>query len=108
MFRTVLTAALALAASAAASQEDATVGWAMKPALEGLDVDGDGVLSTDEIGGTAVPEAFDLDGDGAFSIVELSQGYFALSDANNDGYLDAAELRAMSGLPAAGVYLQEL
>lgn len=107
MSRIVLTVALALSASAAVAQ-DATVGWAMLPALEGIDVDGDGLYSPEEIGGTTVPESFDLDGDGFFSVVELSQGYFALADANDDGYLDPGELQAMDGLPAAGVYIEEL
>ncbi|MEM7710317.1 MAG: hypothetical protein AAF264_06105 [Pseudomonadota bacterium] len=81
-----------------------TLGWALKPALEGLDDDGDGLYSAAEIGGTTVPEEFDLDGDGLFSVVELSQGYWAAADADRSGVLEDDELRAMGGLPASGVY----
>lgn len=108
MIRTALILALSAAGAAASAQDDVAIGWAMKPALEGLDLDGDGLFDQSELGGTRVPEAFDLDGDGLFSLVELSQGYFALSDADDDGYLDAGELEAMSGLPAAGVYVMGL
>ena len=99
-----------LAHPAAAQDADAgpLIGWAMLPALEGLDRDGDGLYSTDEIGGTRVPEAFDIDGDGLFSVVEISQGYFAVYDADDSGYLDPTELQAMSGLPAAGVFAYDM
>jgi hypothetical protein len=110
MFRS-LTAAAALTATLAAmpaAAQEPVVGWAMKPALEGLDRDGDGAFTIAEIGGTRVPPEFDIDGDGAFSLVELSQGYFALSDANDDGYLDPGELQAMTGLAAAGVFVVDL
>ena len=113
MTRPLLLATLVLAAGAAAAQEAAPADgplllWAMKPALEGIDRDGDGLYTAEEIGGTRVPAAFDLDGDGAFSLPELSQGYFALADANDDGLLDPAELAAMTGLAAAGVYRADL
>jgi hypothetical protein len=84
--------------------QDAKLGWAMLPALQDLDTDGDALLSPEEIGGTQVPEAFDLDGDGLFSVVELSQGYFALSDVDDSGLLENDELQAMTGLAGAGVF----
>jgi hypothetical protein len=99
--RLILAAALiALPLDALADE----LGWALKPAVEALDLDGDGLLSPAEIGGTRVPEAFDINEDGLFSIVELSQGYWALFDADRSGYLEQEEKEAMRGLPAAGVY----
>ncbi|WP_308914905.1 hypothetical protein [Jannaschia sp. LMIT008] len=102
-----LTLAAALLIGTAAAAQDTPLSWAMLPALDGLDADADGYLTPGEIGATRVPETFDLDGDGAFTVVELSQGYFAQYDANDDGYLDDAELEAMRGLAAAGVYREE-
>ncbi|MEM7490332.1 MAG: hypothetical protein AAF390_14520 [Pseudomonadota bacterium] len=106
MARLTLAAACltALSLPATAQEEVSALGWALLPALEGLDDDGDGLLSPEEIGGTRVPEAFDLDGDGLFGVVELSQGYWALADTDDSGYLEDEEVRAMRGLAAAGVY----
>ncbi|MBM2577873.1 hypothetical protein JQC91_16315 [Jannaschia sp. Os4] len=87
-------------------EEAATVGWAMGRALVGVDRDGDGLFAPEELGGSArrIPEGFDLDGDGLWSATELSQGYFALYDADDSGYLEPAEMQAMRGLAAAGLY----
>lgn len=106
MFRSVLAVTL-LAAIPAAAQE-MPLAWAMKPALEGLDLDGDGLYVVEELAVDAVPPEFDLDGDGAFSIVELSQGYFAEIDTDNSGYLEPTELEVLSGVPLMGVYTPEL
>ena len=108
MIRTALAAVLAATLSLpVAAQEAETLGWAMKPALAGLDLDGDGAYLQSEIGSSTVPEAFDLDRDGAYTLSELSQGYFAANDRNDDGYLDQDELAAMRGLAAAGVYQRD-
>jgi hypothetical protein len=98
---------LATSASAQEATEDMPLAWALLPALEGLDDDADGRFTQEEIGGTRVPASFDLDGDGTFSVVELSQGYWALADRDDSGYLEPEELRAMRGLAGAGVYRVE-
>ena len=109
MIRSALAAAaMAVALPAAAQEEALPPGWALKPVLDGLDQDGDGLYSPEEIGGTQVPPEFDLDGDGLFSIVELSQGYWARIDADRSGYLEPGELDGLAGLPAMGVYTPEL
>ena len=105
MIRTLTLAAM-LTGSAAAAQ-DLPLGWAMLPALDGLDGDADGFLSPAEIGATRVPDSFDMDGDGQFTVVELSQGYFAQYDVDGDGLLTDDELNAMRGLAAAGVFAYE-
>ena len=105
----ILLAALAAAAPALA-QDGPAIGWAMGRALAGVDRDGDGVFTPEEIGPSArnVPAEFDLDGDGAFSVVELSQGFFALYDADDSGMLEPQELQAMRGLAAAGLYEMDI
>ena len=98
-------AALALIALAApaAAQDDAPLGWAMGPALAGVDRDGDGRLTPEEIGATRLPPEADPDGDG-LDLAELSAYLFARADADDNGVLSADELRAMRGLAAAGVF----
>lgn len=96
--------ALALIATLAAPAGAQTLGWALLPAMEGMDLDGDGVFSPSEIGGTRVPLEFDTDGDGMLHIAELTAGFWGLYDADRNGLLTDDELQAMRGLAAAGVY----
>lgn len=86
------------------AQEAPAAAWALKPGLDGLDVDGDGLFTSEEIGGIEIPVAFDLDEDGLFSVVELSQGYWAALDRDDSGYLEPSELETLSGVPAMGLY----
>ncbi|MFO6463773.1 hypothetical protein ACK8OR_05225 [Jannaschia sp. KMU-145] len=110
MIRTAFALTVALTTPAVAQdapaplRDDATLVWAMLPALDGVDRDDDGRFTQAEIGGTVMPLGVDADGDGMFDLPEITQALFAIWDRDDNGYLDTAELDAMTGLAAAGVY----
>jgi len=101
-------AALIALPAAVSAQEESSLGWAMGPAMVGMDQDGNGAFDGSELGGSRLPETFDLNGDGALDMGELSVGFFALHDENDDGRLDSDELRTMRGIAGAGVYRLDL
>ena len=95
---------IALSGPAAAQ---ALLGWAMLPALEGLDADGDGAFSQAEIGGTRLPAEWDVNDDGVWSAPEITQALFARWDGDESGLLEQTELATMTGLAAAGIYTMD-
>lgn len=103
------TAALVIACAALpATGQDAPAAWAMKPALAGVDRDGDGLFSPEELGGSEIDPLYDGDGDGLLDLAEITAALFAASDLDDSGALEPEELEAMRGLAAAGVYVPEM
>ncbi|KIT17339.1 EF-hand domain-containing protein [Jannaschia aquimarina] len=102
----ILVAATLFATPALAQDAESEVymAWAMGPAMEGVDRDGDGRFTQEEIGGTRLDASADADGSGDFDLPELTAALFAMWDTDDSGYLEPEELEAMTGLAAAGVY----
>ena len=97
---------LCLAAPVAA-QDAMPLAWAMGPAIDGVDRDGDGTLTPEEIGATRLPPKADPNGDG-LDLGELTAFLFAQADTDDSGYLEPGELRALRGLAATGVHTPDL